>query len=100
MGTRHPDNIPLTAAYPGKASIRAMAQAGWSVICACRNCGLQLHCNLPMFERVHGPAYSLWNRTMRCPKVGCLAGVMDFHAKPPMCTSYRRLVVDVKGPEP
>ncbi len=91
MGHRNPDRVPLAYRRAGCETVADMMQARWEVISNCRQCGLIMAVNLALVAKVSGPAASLWNRTSRCRRLGCI-GVVEFQAKAPGMVMFEALV--------
>jgi hypothetical protein len=90
MGTRNPDRIALSLRRRGCETVDQMRRQGWDVVCRCRDCGLLMRVDLAMIIRVRGPHLSLWNRTARCRRLGCL-GHVEFQARAPGMASHEAL---------
>ncbi len=55
--------------------------------------------DLALIVRLRGPSVSLWNRTGRCKRIGCV-GVVDFLAKAPGMNFHELLLAEWIQPEP
>lgn len=82
MGGPNPDRIPLARRRGFCESVTDMAANGWDVISNCDRCGLSMRVNLRTVARMKGAGFSLWNRKVRCRRIGC-TGWTGFQARAP-----------------
>lgn len=93
MGSRNPDRVALSVRRGRCETVEQMIAQRWDVIAKCRTCGLTTHVDLKVIAIVRGPAFSLWNRTSRCRRVGCL-GVVDFQGKAPGMAYHQQVAAE------
>lgn len=95
MGTKDPDKIHAADWRAHFETADQMRRARWRVRSVCECCGTKLRTPLAAAIKLHGPGFSLWNRTAPCLVDGC-TGHVYYEAWPPRCSSYFRL----RAPEP
>lgn len=67
-----------------------MRRARWRVRSVCPVCGVRLRTPLAATIRLHGEAFSLWNRAAPCLVEGC-TGQVYYEGWPPKLAGYFRL---------
>ncbi len=93
MGSLHFDRWPAEDWRRAAPTVASMRAAKWEVISYCRTCYLTMAVDLDLIQRVSGPKTVLWNRQLRCRRIGC-DGVVEFHGKPAQLTRFFRLFAD------
>ena len=82
MGHKNFDRWPAEAWRRSAETVEQMRARGWEVISYCRACHLTMRVDLALVERVSGPGVVLWNRQVKCRRIGC-TGLVEFQGKPP-----------------
>jgi hypothetical protein len=77
-------------------TVAEMLRDRWEVISHCEHCGLIMTVNLRLVARVSGPSTSLWNRKIRCRRLGC-TGFVGFQAKAPGMDCFDALAAPWPG---
>ena len=69
MGARNPDRVHVGQWKSKAPTIADMWRGGWKIRAYCESCGDERQISLEAMIRTFGPGYSLWDRTVSCPRI-------------------------------
>lgn len=69
MGSRNPDRVHIRQWKSKAPTIADMWRGGWKIRACCESCGDERQVSLEAMIRTFGPALSLWDYTVSCPRI-------------------------------
>jgi hypothetical protein len=99
MGYKHPDSWSPVQWREHFETAQSMLTCNWRVRSVCEVCRTKLRTPLAATIRLHGPAFSLWNRRPACLVDGC-TGRASYEALPPRCSKFFELKAWSKDRDP
>jgi hypothetical protein len=94
MSTKKLETFTVQQRRKRGETVYAMLTNRWEVRAECDSCRLDVVVHLMNLFRLHGPAHSLWDKTIPCPRfmgVTRCAGRMVYKAKPPQAPTFAYL---------
>lgn len=85
MGARNPDSVHISQWRNKAPTLADMWRGGWKIHAYCESCGDERAVNLEAMIRINGPALSLWDHHVACPRIliaGPCRGRVFFKGRP------------------